>query len=113
MSILEEDGVTSLVGRLVDDSRTVVSTEIALYKAKVSERISAYKSALVLFAVAGILALSAFIAMLVGAILSLSTLIGPLLATVIVVGVVLIAAGVLAYVGKGKLAAPVLPDTGR
>jgi hypothetical protein len=103
----EPEGVATLVGRLVDDSRSLVSAELALYKAKATERATAYKSAILFFAVAGVLALAALIALLVGLILSLATLVGPLAATGIVVAVVLIAAGVLAMIGKGRLAAPV------
>jgi hypothetical protein len=99
-------GVAALVGRLVDDSRTLVSAEIALYKARAGERVSAYKSAAVFFAAAGVLALGAFVALLVGLILSLATLIGPLGATGVVVGIVLIVAAALAMIGKGKLAVP-------
>lgn len=108
--LIEEEGITTLIGRLVDDSRHVVSAEIGMYKAKASERIAAYKSAIVFFAVAGVLALAALIALLVGLIMALATLVGPLLATVIVVVVVLALAGGLAFVGKGKLAAPILPE---
>lgn len=97
-------GVTTLIGRLVDDSRTLVSAEVALYKAKASERVAAYKSAVIFFAVAGVLALAALVALLVGLILSLATLIGPLGATAVVVGVVLLIALILALVGKGRLA---------
>ncbi|WP_235535039.1 phage holin family protein [Sphingomonas sp. Leaf339] len=108
--LIEEDGITTLIGRLVDDSRHVVSAEIGLYKAKVSERIAAYKSAVAFFAVAGVLALAALIALLVGLIMSLTPLVGPWLATGIVVVVVLAMAGSLAFIGKGKLAAPILPE---
>lgn len=101
-----EAGVTTLIGRLVDDSRTLVSAEVALYKAKASERVAAYKSAVVFFAAAGVLALAALIALLVGLILSLATLIGPLGATGVVIGGVLLIALVLALVGKGRLARP-------
>ncbi|MDP1026064.1 phage holin family protein [Sphingomonas sp. KR1UV-12] len=100
----EQEGVAALVGRLVDDSRSLVSAEVALYKAKATERIGAFRSAAIFFAVAAVLALAALVALLVGLIFSLSTLVGPLLATVIVVGVVLVIAAVLAVIGKGKLA---------
>jgi hypothetical protein len=103
-----EPGLTSLVGRLIDDSRSVVSAEVALYKAKASERIAAYKSAIVFFVVAGVLALAALIALLVGLIMALATLVGPLAATAIVVVVVLAIAGILAMIGRNKLAAPVV-----
>lgn len=99
-------GVTTLVGRLVDESRHLVSAEIALYKARAGERVAAYKSAVVFFAISGVLALAALIALLVGLILSLATLIGPLGGTGVVVGVVLIVAAILAVIGKGKLAQP-------
>jgi len=108
----EHESVATLVGRLVDDSRSLVSAEVALYKAKANERIGAYRSALVFFAVAGVLALAALIALLVGLILSLATLIGPLLATIVVVGIVVVIAGILAVIGKKRLAAPALPGTG-
>lgn len=109
----QDDGIASLVGRLVDDGRSVVSAEIALYKAKAVERVDAYRSATIFFAIAAVLALAGLIALLVGLILSLATLIGPLGATAIVVSVVFAAAAVFGLIGKGKLASPVstLPDT--
>lgn len=102
--VKEEPGVANLVGRLVDDSRTLVSAEIALYKAKAGERVSAYKSAVIFFAAAAVLALSALIALLVGLILSLATVIGPLAATAVVVVAVFVIAAILGVIGKNKLA---------
>ena len=102
----EEEPISSLVGRLVDDTRGLASAEIGLYKARAGERLSAYKSAIVFFAVAGVLALAALIALLVGLIISLATLIGPGLATVAVVVTVFVIAGVLGMIGKGRLAKP-------
>ena len=110
-AIVEEEGVATLVGRLVDDGRAVVSAEVALYRARLGERVSAYKAAAIFFVAAGVLALAAVIALLVGLIVSLATLMNPFAATAIVVGVVLVVAGVLAVVGKGKLSQPVLPGT--
>lgn len=102
----KDTGISTLVGRLVDDSRSLISAEIAVYKARARERAAAYKSAIIFFAAAGVLALAALIALLVGLILSLATLIGPLGATVVVVGVVLVVVAILGVVGKGKLASP-------
>jgi hypothetical protein len=99
----DEDSIPTLVGRLVDETRQLAGAEVALYKARVAERVSAYKSAIIFFAAAGVLALAALIAMLVGLILSLATLIGPGLATLAVVVVVLAIAGILAIVGKSRL----------
>ena len=102
----EQPGVTTLVGRLVDESRTLVSAEVALYKAKVGERVSAYKSAIVFFAIAGVLGLAALVALLVGLIMALATVLHPIWATLIVVGVVLLLAAILGIVGKARLAGP-------
>jgi hypothetical protein len=102
----EQPGVTTLVGRLVDESRTLVSAEVALYKAKAGERVAAYKSAIVFFAIAGVLGLAALVALLVGLIMALATVLHPIWATLIVVGVVLLLAAILGIVGKGRLAGP-------
>ncbi|WP_254604984.1 phage holin family protein [Sphingomonas bacterium] len=105
---MEDESLASLVGRTIEDARAVVSAEIALYKARAGERITAYKGAVTFFAIAGVLALCGFIALLVGLILSLATLIGPGLATAAVVLTVFALAGVLAMIGKGRLAPPKL-----
>jgi predicted phage tail protein len=98
-----EEKVATLVSRLVDEARSLAGAEVELVKARVGAKTSAYKSAAVFFAIAGVLALGAFIALLVGLILSLSTLIGPGYATLAVVGVTLVMAGVLALIGKSRL----------
>lgn len=102
----DDEGIAALAGRAVEETRGLVSSEIELYKARFAERAAAYKSAVVFFAIAGVLALAALIALLVGLILSLATLIGPGLATLAVVGVVLVIAGVLGWIGTRKLAPP-------
>ncbi len=98
-----DESLTEVVGRLATETRALASAEVAVYKAKFGETASAYKSAAMFFAVAGVLGLAALIALLVGAILTLATLVGPGWATVIVVGVVLVLAGILAKIGKSKL----------
>ena len=98
-----EESLTSIVGRLATETRSLATAEVAVYKAKFGETASAYKSAAMFFAIAGILALAALIALLVGAILTLATLVGPGWATAIVVVVVLALAGILAMIGKSKL----------
>lgn len=103
---LSDESVPELVGRLVDDTRGLVSAEFELQKAKLGERVSAYKAAAIFFGVAAVLGLAALIALLVGLIMTLATLIGPGFATAVVVIGVLTAAAVLAMVGRGKLARP-------
>ena len=98
-----EESLTAVVGRLAGETRALATAEIAVYKAKFGETATAYKSAAMFFAIAGVLALAALIALLVGAILTLATLVGPGWATAIVVLVVLAIAGALTMVGKSKL----------
>lgn len=100
---VDEAGLTTLVARLTSDAREVARAEIALVKARVSDSITRYRNAAVFFAAAGVLALAALIALLVGLILTIATLVGPGFATLIVTGIVLVIAGVLAMIGKGRL----------
>lgn len=99
-----EESVSTLVHRLLTDGRDYAQAEVALYKAKAGERISAYRSAAIFFAVAAVLALSSVTALLIGLIMTLATLIGPGWATLTVVVGVLVVAGVLGLIGKAKLA---------
>ena len=102
----ENEKLSTLVVGLVEDTRGLAKAELALTKARIGERVAAYKTAAIFFVVAGGLALAALIALLVGLIISLATLIGPGLATAAVVIAVLVIAAVLGIVGKGKLAKP-------
>ncbi len=99
----EPETLTSLVSQLVDDGRSVITAEIDLAKARATDKIGRYRSAAIFFGVAAVLGLSALIALLVGLIFALAPSTGPFAATLIVVGVVLIVAGVLAMVGKSRL----------
>ncbi|MDD1452717.1 phage holin family protein [Sphingomonas sp. H160509] len=99
----EDESLVSIVGRLATETKSLATAEVAVYKAKFGETASAYKSAAMFFAVAGVLALAALIALLVGAILTVATLVGPGWATAIVVVTVLAVAAILAMIGKSKL----------
>ena len=100
------EGISTLVHRAVEDVRELAQAEVALVKAKAGERVTAYKNAAIFFGAAAVLALSAVTALLVGLILSLATLIGAGWATLIVVVGTFVIAGILAMIGKGKLAPP-------
>ncbi len=97
----EDESLSSIVGRLATETKSLATAEVAVYKAKFGDTANAYKSAATFFAIAGTLALAALIALLVGAILTLATLVGPGWATAIVVALAL--AGILAMIGKSKL----------
>jgi hypothetical protein len=106
---VDELGLPQLVVQLVDDAKEVARAEIAVVKAKASERIGAYGGAAMFLGAAAVLALEALGALLVGLIMTLATKIGPGFATLAVVGTVMAIAGVLAWIGKGKLAGPPPP----
>ncbi|MEH3047961.1 phage holin family protein [Sphingomonas adhaesiva] len=101
--VLDDRSIPHLVSRLTGDAREVARAEIALAKAKAGAAVTRYRTAAIYFAVAGVLALAALIALLVGLILSLATLVGPGFATLIVIGATLAAAAALAFAGKSRL----------
>ena len=101
-----DEGVSALVHRTIEDAREFAHAEVALYKAKATERATAFKNAAIFFGAAAVLALSAITALLVGLILTLATLVGPGWATLIVVVGTFVIAAILAVIGKGKLAPP-------
>ena len=101
-----DQGLSTLVHRAVDDARELARAEIALVKARAGERANAFKNVAIFFGAAAMLAMSAVTALLVGLIFSLAALVGPAGATAIVVVGALVLAGVLAMIGKGKLAPP-------
>lgn len=107
----EDESLPALVTRLVGETRLLVKAEVGVYKARVGDAFAVYKAAAILFAVAGVLALTGLIALLVGAILSLATLVGPGWATLIVALATFAIAGILALVGKAKLR-PTAPESG-
>lgn len=100
---LEEAGISQLVSQLAGDAREMAQAEVALVKARAAVAVTRYKWATIYFAVAGVLALAGLVALLVGLILSLATLIGPGVATLAVVGVAFIIAGILAMIGSARL----------
>lgn len=99
----EPETLSSLVSQLVDDGRSYITAEIDLAKARATNKIGRYRSAAIFFGVAAVLGLAALVALLVGLIFALTPMAGPFAATLIVVGAVLILAGVLAMVGKSRL----------
>ena len=105
---IEEPGIGQLVSQLAVDAREMALAEVALVKARASASVTRYKSAAVFFAIAGVLALAALIALLVGLIMTVATLIGPGWATLAVVGTVLLIAVILGLIGKSRLTATVV-----
>ncbi len=93
-------GLGEAIVQVAEDAKAYAIAQVDVAKAVATARLRAAKLGLAFGAVALFLVGSAVTALLVGLILSLATLTGPLLATVIVVAIVLVTAGVL-----GKMAA--------
>lgn len=98
-----DEGFPAVVSRVIDDAKEVARAEIALVKAQAFAKLAAYRAAAILFAAAGLIALLAAIGLVVGLILTLATQIGPGLATLAVVGVFLLVAGLLGWLGSRRL----------
>lgn len=105
-SEFDQASVGTLVSQLASDARAFAQAEVDVVKAKALEKVGRYRTAVIFFAVAGVLAFAALIAMLVGLIETIATVLGPGYATLIVVGATFALAAVLAFIGKGRLAPP-------
>ena len=97
-------GVGEAIARVADDAKAYAGAQVALYKAIALARWRVAQSGLIFGALALVLALSAFGALLVGLIFSLAPLVGPFGATAIVIGVTLAIAGVLGVLAGKRLA---------
>jgi hypothetical protein len=99
----EQDSIGELFTRLAHDARDAAIAEVDLIKVRASTTIGRYRGAAIYFAAAGVLALAALIALLIGLIMTLTPHVGPGFATLIVIGTVAVLAGVLALIGRGRL----------
>ncbi len=91
-----DEGLGTVVHRVVEDAKAYAAAEATLWKTVASTRGSQAGIAAGLAVGAVVIALSAVTALLVGAILSLRPVMGPGWATLLVVGVALLVAGLLA-----------------
>lgn len=99
----DQPALGDLFKDLATDARELAHAELALAKARGLDLVDRYRIPAVLFVVAGALGFAALIALLVGLIATLTPIVGAGLATVIVVGVTLLVAGLLAYIGYAML----------
>ncbi|MES2055753.1 MAG: phage holin family protein [Pseudomonadota bacterium] len=99
----DENSISGLFSRLIDDAERFVRAEIRLYRAQLFERIGDAKTAILLGVTAFLLAQSAFIALFVGLVLILARAIGPAWAIVIVIGSGLAVAAVLVKIAIDKI----------
>jgi hypothetical protein len=104
-----DEGLGTVVGRVVEDAKAYARAEVTLWKTVASTRGSQAGIAAGLAVGAVVVALSAVTALLVGAILSLRPLMGPGWATLLVVVVALGIAAILARIALASFKRVVAP----
>lgn len=93
----EDAGIGELIGQLTEDAKDYARAEVDYFKAVAQAKVAEVKGAAIAAVLALALALAAAIGLIVGAILTLATLVGPGWATLIVVGISLVVAGLLGW----------------
>lgn len=100
----QEKSLGTIVKDLTEDLSTLVRSEVALAKLEIKQSMAAMGAASAMFIVAAFFGLFALAFLLATAALGLVAVgVSPWLATLIVAGLLLIFAGILAFVGKSKL----------
>lgn len=100
-----DNSIGDLFGQLVDDGRTLVRTEVDLYKQIALYRANKAKTGIAALVAGGLLAYAGLIAALVGLVMGLAHLVGPVLGGLIVLAIAGIAAYFLFRFGASKMAA--------
>lgn len=100
--------IAALLSDLANETGTLVSQEIALFKAEIGEKLGRLGMGTGAIAAGGLIAFSGWLALIAAAILGLAKVVAPWLAALIV-GVVVLAIGAgLLFFGKSRLAADTL-----
>ena len=79
----QDESITDLAGRLIDEAREVARTEANVYRQIALRRAACAKSGLVALVGAAVIAWFAGLALVFGLVLALATLVGPLAAGLI------------------------------
>lgn len=100
---LEDETIGTLLSRAVGEAKEVAQAEIGFYRASASAKLGEAKNAII-FAVGALICLHlALIGLVVGLLLILQSALGPIWASVIVVGVLAIATGLLGWLALGQV----------
>ncbi len=97
------DRIQDLIGRLREDVRGLVQSEIDLAKAEVRDKVKTQGKGAALVGVAGVLALFALVALVIAAILALDIVMPGWAAALVVGGALLLIAAILGLLAKSKL----------
>ena len=106
-----DDGIGATIVQVAEDARAYATAQVDLAKAIAFARLTAAKGGIILGVIAAVLGITALGALLVGAIMTLATKVGPGFATLIVVGIVLLVAGVLGKMAATRLSRAFGADT--
>lgn len=98
-----------LIAQLLQDGVAVARAEIRLGKARVTSRLVAARTGLILLVIAGIVALLSLIGLVVGLVMALAEVVNPALAGLIVMAVGLAIAGVFGWLGARRLSGRPVP----
>jgi uncharacterized membrane protein len=101
----EPEGVGDLLHRLVEDGKAYAKAEVNYYKTYGSERVSAYKTPVILGLGALLFAHAAFLALIATLFVALASLMSDTLAGLLTVVICLGIAGVLGYLAYSKIKA--------
>ncbi len=103
-------GLPVLLKQLIEDARNVARAEIDLFKARAFDLVARSRTALVLLVTALLAVQGAVVALMVGLVLQLAPIVGAAFAGLIVTAVLLLIAGLLAWIAIRVLTRPASTD---
>jgi cytochrome c biogenesis protein CcdA len=92
-----------LLSQLANNSAALVRDEIALAKQEMTEKISSFKSGVVVAAIGAFIGVLAILTLLAAAVIGLGNLIGPGYSALVIGGVLAIIAGIITASGMGRI----------
>ncbi|HVF91365.1 MAG TPA: phage holin family protein [Blastocatellia bacterium] len=92
-----------LLGQLANNSAALVRDEIALAKQEMSERVSEFKSGVIVLAVGAIIGLLAILTLLAAAVIGLGNIIGPGYSALLIGVILAVIAGIICATGLGRI----------
>jgi cytochrome c biogenesis protein CcdA len=92
-----------LLSQLANNSAALVRDEIALAKQEMTEKISSFKSGVIVAAIGAFIGVLAILTLLAAAVIGLGNLIGPGYSALVIGGVLAIIAGIITASGMGRL----------
>jgi cytochrome c biogenesis protein CcdA len=92
-----------LLSQLANNSASLVRDEIALAKQEMTEKISSFKSGVIVAAIGAFIGVLAILTLLAAAVIGLGNLIGPGYSALVIGGVLAIIAGIITASGMGRI----------